>query len=60
MLAPGNNGMAAMTAEGRTMNRTLAGICLTALLFPNGNALADKVNPPVGENMGAFTTVRLT
>jgi len=49
--------MAAMVAEGKTMNRTLAGICLTALLFPGGNALADKVNTPIGENMGALNIV---
>jgi len=39
------------------MNRTLAGICLTALLFPSGNALAGKGDTPVGENMGTLNIV---
>ncbi len=39
------------------MNRTLAGICLTALLFPIGSTLANEVRNPVDENMGALNIV---
>lgn len=39
------------------MNRTLAGMCLTALFFSAGNALADETDKPIGENLGALKIV---
>ncbi len=39
------------------MNRVLAKICLTALLFPVGNAFANETRGPVDENMGTLNIV---